>query len=502
MILTPGRKQTRHKCGGAIAVFLLASALFITGLILPPTAAAGEDDIPVAGQIVPGGLFSDSDAHMLYFKSNSCFNCVRQQKFLDALMEQYPDLRIVTVDIDHQSGVWAQFRRENGINSGSIPRTLAAGNSFIGFLADDGPLEYLEPFQAYFGYENQLRAAAELAMGLHDAAAASAEFSAEDEQGMATRPPPLTAGWWYWAAAGAVFAFYVLVFFIVRLKKPATAVPGLWLGGFVLLLFCFVLLTILLTPETVIRNFADLFPFPVFVMLIALADGFNPCAFAVLAILLSLLTHTKSRRDMILIGGIFILFSGIVYFGFIMIMVSLGSFAVGRIGSLLFLVLGLIVIAAGLVHIKDFFFFKSGPSLSISPERQKTIHKKARKIMDQLKESRTESAGRNPLKLMAAVGGTIMLALFVNLVELGCTAVLPTVYMAALLNICSGFACYALWTGLYALVYILPLAVILTGFLLTFRSTRINELQGRWLKLIAGLFLIFFGFILLSQFAF
>lgn len=501
MRVTPGRMQGRPWFSRALALFLLSSAVLLLGLISPLSAAAGQE--LVADQLVSGGLFSDSDAHMLYFKSNSCINCIRQQEFLDALIAQYPELRIVTVDIDHQAGIWADFRRENGISSGAIPRTLAAGYSFIGFMADDGPLEYLEPFQAYFGYENQLRAAAEQAMGLHDAAALSAAFSAEDHQDRSSSgPSPVTARWWYWSGAGAFFSMYVLAFFIFRRKKAESAFPGIWAGGFVLLLFCFALLSILLTPESFIRNFAVLFPFPVFVMLIALADGFNPCAFAVLAILLSLLTHTKSRRDMILIGGIFILFSGIVYFAFIMIMVSIGSFAIGRIGSLLFLLLGIIVITAGLIHIKDFFFYKAGPSLSISPKQQKAIHRKARKIMDQLRESRAGSRQGKPLKLMAAVGGTIMLALFVNLIELGCTAVLPTVYMAALLNTCSGFACYALWTGLYALVYILPLLAILIGFLFAFRSSRISELQGRWLKLAAGLFLIFFGFILLSQFVF
>jgi hypothetical protein len=55
---------------------------------------------------------------------------------------------------------------------------------------------------------------------------------------------------------------------------------------------------------------------PLFTMIIGGLDSFNPCAFFVLLFLLSLLIHVRSRQKMLIIGGIFVLFSGIIYFIF------------------------------------------------------------------------------------------------------------------------------------------------------------------------------------------
>ena len=59
---------------------------------------------------------------------------------------------------------------------------------------------------------------------------------------------------------------------------------------------------------------ADKFSLPVFTVIIAIMDAFNPCAFFVLLFLLSLLSHTHNRKRMLLIGGVFVFISGFVYF--------------------------------------------------------------------------------------------------------------------------------------------------------------------------------------------
>ena len=51
-------------------------------------------------------------------------------------------------------------------------------------------------------------------------------------------------------------------------------------------------------------------------MVLAGLDAFNPCAFFVLLFLLSLLVHARDRRRMLLIGGVFVFFSGAIYFVF------------------------------------------------------------------------------------------------------------------------------------------------------------------------------------------
>jgi hypothetical protein len=50
----------------------------------------------------------------------------------------------------------------------------------------------------------------------------------------------------------------------------------------------------------------DALPLPVLTLLLAALDAFNPCAFFVLLVLLSLMVHSGSRARMLLVGGTFV----------------------------------------------------------------------------------------------------------------------------------------------------------------------------------------------------
>lgn len=76
--------------------------------------------------------------------------------------------------------------------------------------------------------------------------------------------------------------------------------------------------------------------------------------------------------------------------------------------------------------------------------------------------------------------------------------------MTTLINYCdarslSPWLCFSSWTALYATIYILPLLLILTNFIYSFHSTRLSETQGRRLKLVAGVFMLFFGLVMLLR---
>jgi len=52
---------------------------------------------------------------------------------------------------------------------------------------------------------------------------------------------------------------------------------------------------------------------------------------------------------------------------------------------------------------------------------------------------------------------------------------------------------------LYAAIYVLPLFLILAGFIYSFQSARLTESQGRMLKLGGGVFMLFFGLIMIFK---
>jgi glutaredoxin len=92
---------------------------------------------------------------------------------------------------------------------------------------------------------------------------------------------------------------------------------------------------------------------PAFTVVLGLVDGFNPCAMWVLLFVLSLLVNLHDRVRMAVIGGTFVLVSGLVYFAFMAAWLNLFLLVVG-ISRWTQLALGLIAAVIGALNVKDF----------------------------------------------------------------------------------------------------------------------------------------------------
>jgi len=106
------------------------------------------------------------------------------------------------------------------------------------------------------------------------------------------------------------------------------------------------------------------FSLPVFTLLIASLDAFNPCAFFILFFLLSLMVNQRSRLRMLVIGCTFVLCSGLMYFLFVSAWLNL--FLITEQLVVITAIAGFIAIIFGSLNIKDYFYFKQGVSLSLS----------------------------------------------------------------------------------------------------------------------------------------
>lgn len=221
---------------------------------------------------------------------------------------------------------------------------------------------------------------------------------------------------------------------------------------------------------------------PLFTIIIAGLDSFNPCAFFVLFTLLSLLVHAHSRKRMLLIGGVFVFFSGCIYFLFMATWLNL-YFIIGHLSAVTYIA-GFLALIISLINIKDYFFFKKGLSLSISEGAKPKLFERMRNLL------KTES-------LPAVLTGSIVLAVTANSYELLCTAGFPMVYTRVLtLNTLSSGKYYA-YLAFYNLIYILPLALIVAFFVATLGSRKLSEWQGRVLKLLSGLMMLGLALMLL-----
>jgi glutaredoxin len=214
---------------------------------------------------------------------------------------------------------------------------------------------------------------------------------------------------------------------------------------------------------------------PLFTIIIGLLDGFNPCSMWVLFFMLSLLAGLANRPKMLLIAGTFVAVEGIAYFAFMA--AWLNMFLLIGLSRITELILGSIAGLAGVINIKDFWAFQRGISLSIPDAAKPGLYARMRRILQ-------------AENILAALLGTVMLAVLVQAVELVCTAGLPALYTRILTMHQLDRWVYYGYLALYNVAYMLDDVLVLAIGVITMSHYRLQEREGRWLKLISGIVML------------
>lgn len=221
---------------------------------------------------------------------------------------------------------------------------------------------------------------------------------------------------------------------------------------------------------------------PLFTLIMGLLDGFNPCSMWVLILMISLLAPMGNRPRMLAVAGTFVLVEGIAYFAFMAAWLNL--FLLIGLSRASELVISAIAIIAGAINLKDFWRFGAGPSLSIPASAKPGIYTRIRAILQ-------------AENLTGAIVGAVLLAVMVQIVELLCTSGFPALYTRILtLRPLDSLSYYA-FLLLYNLAYMLDDIVILAVGAITLSQRRLQEKEGRRLKLISGLVMVALGLYLL-----
>jgi cytochrome c biogenesis protein CcdA len=218
------------------------------------------------------------------------------------------------------------------------------------------------------------------------------------------------------------------------------------------------------------------------IIIAALIDSINPCVFGVLIFLIAFMNRLFASRNMMLLGGL--IYTAVVYitylvlgFGILRLTLSIG------VASFFYFIVALIAIIAGLLEIKDYFWYGRWFSLEIIPGGAARIKYYTAKI-EALKE-------RHPSALM---GMMALLGVFVVLVELPCTG---APYFAILGLLAQGnYAAATPLLLLYNFIFVVPLLVVIGVSYFGATSDRLEvwrkEHRGL-MRLIVGLFLVALG---------
>ena len=211
------------------------------------------------------------------------------------------------------------------------------------------------------------------------------------------------------------------------------------------------------------------------VIVSALIDSINPCAFGVLLFLMAVLLSMGSAKRALKSGMIYTSVIFLVYlaagFGIMRLITSFSILDNVKIFA------GVIVLIGGIIELKDFFWEGKGFSLKIpagvKPKLEKYVHK-------------------------GTLPALIVLGALVALVELPCTG---GIYLAILSMISEHGTLGIFYLLLYNFIFVLPLIVITYAIYRGVKVEGINvwvQRNKRFMRLAAGLIMVFLAMSLLG----
>lgn len=375
-------------------------------------------------------IFAVNEVNLYLFWGDGCPHCAREKVFLSEIENKYPNLKINSFEVYKNSQNQEYFKKTAevlGENASGVPFTIIGDEVFIGFNESITPKEITERIN--YCSNNECKDSVKAIVF-------------ENKTG-----PPLV---------------------LAPEKKIENESP---------------------IPESI--SFPVLgeistkhLSLPLFTLVIAGLDGFNPCAMWVLIFLITLLIGVHDRFKRWLLGITFIAASALVYFIFMSAWLNIILF----IGYIFWvrIAIGGVAIAGGVYNLKEYFTNKENACKVTSGTKRQAV-------FSRLKELVLE---RN---ILIALVGIILLAFSVNLVELVCSAGLPVVFTQVLaLSDLPTWQYYG-YMFLYILVFMADDLFIFFTAMLTLEVTGVSTKYVRVSHLIGGILMLILGAILILK---
>ncbi|MCU8088601.1 cytochrome C biosynthesis protein [Shewanella sp. SM21] len=385
---------------------------------------------------------------LYFFWSKTCPHCAEAHPFINSLPQKYPwiELESHRVSDPGVQDIWQNIASKTSTEARSVPYMASCEKAIVGYSSEAVTGEFLvnRLKNCYLSLGGKLSDA-----DLPTKGATSTTTSAQTDA-------PLFGTCGTDTGEGTCDATSLSE----PVAEPEVQPVELPLVGVV-------------TPETM--------SLPLLTLVLAGVDAFNPCAFFVLLFLLSIMVNAKSRSRMLLVGGIFVFFSGFIYFLFMTAWLNIFQLlGAGSDGGMIILAAGCLALIAGAINIKDYFFTKGEVTLSMSAENRTSLIKRMGKLS-------------NSSNLGALLIGSTVLAILANAYELLCTAGFPMIYTSVLsMHNLPDIERY-MYLVLYNIVYVIPLAIIVIVFSATLGKRKLTEKEGQTLKLMSGVMMLGMG---------
>ncbi|MFH1661960.1 MAG: hypothetical protein ABIA02_02605 [Candidatus Falkowbacteria bacterium] len=361
-----------------------------------------------------------------FFYGNGCPHCAKEEKFLNNLKQENENIKINSFEVWHDAEnikFLTRIVRELNLETYGIPLLIIGDKTFVGFYNEETTGKQIKLAIDYY-LENECVDLIKPIINQEDSIENQAECAQETD-------------------------------LLGEINIP-------------------------ILGEVAFRDLS----LPIFTILVAAIDGFNPCAMWVLLFLISLLLGMEDRKRMWILGSVFIFSSGFVYFLFLSAWLNLFLF----LGFVIWIriLIGITALASGIYHLREYRINKEGVCKVSGGEKRRLIFEKLRMV----------SQKKN---IFFATLGIIILAFAVNLVELVCSAGLPAVYTNVLsLSNLPKFQHY-FYLILYIFIFMLDDLFVFLIAMTTLKIKAISSRYTRWSGLVGGIILVIIGILLLFK---
>lgn len=220
-------------------------------------------------------------------------------------------------------------------------------------------------------------------------------------------------------------------------------------------------------------------------VILGFVDGFNPCAMWVLLFLINMLIGMQDRKKMLIIGFVFLFTSAFMYFLF---MLGITSILTYISLPLIRAIIGVLAIIVGSYNIYRFIRDrKKDEGCHVIDES------KRKKIFTRIKKFTQEK------NLFLALGGVIILAVSVNVVELACSSVFPATFAEILaVNEIHGIT-KVIYLLIYTFFYMIDDLIVFTIAVATLQLTTASSKYGKYSSIVGGIIMLLVGLLLIIK---
>ena len=209
-------------------------------------------------------------------------------------------------------------------------------------------------------------------------------------------------------------------------------------------------------------------------------DGLNVCSLGALVLILGLVLAFKSKIKTLILGGIFILTTGIVY-GILIFLWHKLFLALSPYLKNMEIVIGILALAGGIYFLREFLKFKKrGPVCEFGGISEK-LSQKIKKIFEKR------------VSILALILVIFSFAAIVTIVEFPCSAVIPVLFAGILAEANLSTLLSLLYISIFLLFYILDEIIVFLIAVFTMRIWITSPKFITWLNFAASIIFFFLG---------